>query len=159
VPRLRNAFACDQVSSQSPRKATLQRGKRSIASAGGSVPICRRVVASAHRVHLRPSDALSLLYTPFLAEIADALGRDGKASEGLLTIDEALARSERSEECWCVAELLRIKGELILREGAPRAATVAEGRGALFALARLGAPTGRPVMGAENVHKPFTLAV
>ena len=41
-------------------------------------------------------------------------------------IDEALARSERNEERWCVAELLRIKGELILRESAPRAATVAE---------------------------------
>jgi predicted ATPase len=73
-----------------------------------------------------PQNALSLLYTPFLAEIADALGRDGKAAEGLLAIDEALARSERIEERWCVAELLRVKGELILREGAPQAAMVAE---------------------------------
>jgi predicted ATPase/DNA-binding winged helix-turn-helix (wHTH) protein len=73
-----------------------------------------------------PQNALSLLYTPFLAEIADALGRDGKAAEGLLAIDEALARSERTEERWCVAELLRIKGELILREGGRQAATAAE---------------------------------
>jgi predicted ATPase/DNA-binding winged helix-turn-helix (wHTH) protein len=73
-----------------------------------------------------PQNALSLLYTSFLAEIADALGRDGKAAEGLSTIDEALARSERNEERWCVAELLRIKGELILLEGAPQAATAAE---------------------------------
>jgi predicted ATPase/DNA-binding winged helix-turn-helix (wHTH) protein len=73
-----------------------------------------------------PQNALSLLYIPFLAEIADALGHDGKAAEGLSIIDEALARSERDEERWCVAELLRIKGELILREGAPRAATAAE---------------------------------
>jgi predicted ATPase/DNA-binding winged helix-turn-helix (wHTH) protein len=73
-----------------------------------------------------PQNALSLLYTPFLSEIADALGRDGKAAEGLLAIDEALARSERTEECWCVAELLRIKGELILQEGAPQAAMAAE---------------------------------
>jgi predicted ATPase/DNA-binding winged helix-turn-helix (wHTH) protein len=71
-------------------------------------------------------NALSILYTQFLAEIADALGRDGKATEGLSIIDEALARSERNEERWCVAELLRIKGELILREGAPQAATAAE---------------------------------
>ena len=41
-------------------------------------------------------------------------------------IDEALARSDSNEERWCVAELLRIKGELILREGAPQAATAAE---------------------------------
>jgi predicted ATPase len=73
-----------------------------------------------------PQNALSLLYTPFLAEIADALGRDGKAAEGLSTIDQALARSQRDEERWCVAELLRIKGELILRDGAPQAATAAE---------------------------------
>ena len=73
-----------------------------------------------------PQNLLSLLYTAFLAEIADALGRDGKAAEGLSIIDEALARSERNEERWCVAELLRVKGELILREGAPQAATAAE---------------------------------
>jgi predicted ATPase len=73
-----------------------------------------------------PQNAFILLYTLFLAEIADALGRDAKAAEGLSIIDEALARSERNEERWCVAELLRIKGELILREGAPQAATAAE---------------------------------
>jgi len=73
-----------------------------------------------------PQNAFILLYTLFLAEIADALGREAKAAEGLSIIDEALARSERNEECWCVAELLRIKGELILREGAPQAATAAE---------------------------------
>jgi predicted ATPase/DNA-binding winged helix-turn-helix (wHTH) protein len=73
-----------------------------------------------------PQNTLTLLYTPLLAEIADALGRDGKAAEGLSILDEALRRSERNEERWCVAELLRIKGELILREGAPQAATAAE---------------------------------
>jgi predicted ATPase/DNA-binding winged helix-turn-helix (wHTH) protein len=73
-----------------------------------------------------PQNLLRLLYTAFLAEIADALGRDAKAAEGLSIIDEALARSERNEERWCVAELLRIKGELILREGAPQAAAAAE---------------------------------
>jgi hypothetical protein len=48
-------------------------------------------------------------------------GRDDKATEGLSIIDEALGRSERNEERWCVAEFLRIKGELVLREGAPQA--------------------------------------
>jgi predicted ATPase len=73
-----------------------------------------------------PQNSFTIFYTPILAEIADALGRDGKAAEGLSIIDEALARSERNEERWCVAELLRIKGELILREGAPPAAPAAE---------------------------------
>jgi hypothetical protein len=66
-----------------------------------------------------PQRAFTLFCTPVLAEIADALGRDGKASEGLSIIDEALARSDSNEERWCVAELLRINGELILLEGAP----------------------------------------
>src|SRR5271163_648757 len=65
----------------------------------------------------KPQNVFNILHTPFLAEIADALGRDGKAAEGLSIVDEAVTRSERNEERWCVAELLRIKGELILREG------------------------------------------
>jgi predicted ATPase/DNA-binding winged helix-turn-helix (wHTH) protein len=73
-----------------------------------------------------PQGAFTLFYTPVLAEIADALGSDGKAAEGLSIIDEALARSDCNEERWCVAELLRIKGELILRRGAPHAAAGAE---------------------------------
>jgi predicted ATPase/DNA-binding winged helix-turn-helix (wHTH) protein len=73
-----------------------------------------------------PPNAFTLFYTPLLAEIADALGRDSKAAEGLSIIDEALARANCNEERWCVAELLRIKGELILRQGAPQAATAAE---------------------------------
>jgi predicted ATPase/DNA-binding winged helix-turn-helix (wHTH) protein len=73
-----------------------------------------------------PQGAFTLFYTPILAEIADALGRDGKVAEGLSIIDEALARSDSNEERWCVAELLRIRGELILREGASQAVTAAE---------------------------------
>jgi predicted ATPase/DNA-binding winged helix-turn-helix (wHTH) protein len=73
-----------------------------------------------------PQGAFTLFYTPVLAEIADALGRDNKVVEGLSIIDEALARSDSNEERWCVAELLRIKGDLILREGAPQAEAAAE---------------------------------
>src|SRR6266851_6093558 len=51
-----------------------------------------------------PQGAFTLFYTPVLAEIAEAIGRDGKAAEGLSIIDEALARSDANEERWCVAE-------------------------------------------------------
>jgi len=34
--------------------------------------------------------------------------------DGLAAIEEALARCERTEERWCIAELCRIKGELVL---------------------------------------------
>jgi predicted ATPase len=62
----------------------------------------------------------------FLGAFADASGNAGQVVEGLVAIDTALARSERTEARWCVAELLRIKGELLLLEGAPNSARSAE---------------------------------
>lgn len=44
-----------------------------------------------------PQNAFTMLLFPFLAEIGEALGRDGKTAEGLSIIDEALGRSERFE--------------------------------------------------------------
>jgi len=87
---------------------------------GGGLELLRTAFA---RV---PQGSFTVFYTPVLAEIADALGRDDKAAEGLSIIDEALARSDSNEERWFVAEFLRIKGELVLREGAPQAAMAAE---------------------------------
>ncbi|HJZ16823.1 MAG TPA: hypothetical protein VJ251_15375, partial [Stellaceae bacterium] len=58
--------------------------------------------------------------------MAEALGRAGQIADGLAAIEEALARSERNEERWVVAELLRIKGELLLLQGGSRAAAAAE---------------------------------
>jgi len=66
-------------------------------------------------------------YTAFLGTLAEGMASTGQLARGLVTIDEALTRSEHGEEGWCLAELQRIKGELILLEGAPRAAAVAEG--------------------------------
>ena len=65
-------------------------------------------------------------YIFFTAELASALGRAGEAAQGLEAIDGAFARSERNQEGWCVAELLRIRGELTILEGAP-AVAAAEG--------------------------------
>jgi hypothetical protein len=65
-------------------------------------------------------------YGVFLAELADALGRAGRSAEGLAAIDEALARAARNDERWYLPELLRIKGELTLREGREDAADKAE---------------------------------
>jgi predicted ATPase/DNA-binding winged helix-turn-helix (wHTH) protein len=74
---------------------------------------------------LRESE-FALPYTVFLGALAEALAGVGQVTQGIVAIDEALARSERDDERWCVAELLRVKGELVLREGAPGAAAVAE---------------------------------
>jgi predicted ATPase/DNA-binding winged helix-turn-helix (wHTH) protein len=65
-------------------------------------------------------------FTQFLGELADGLGRAGQIAEGLDAIDEALGRSERNEDRWSVAELLRIRGELLLLQGGSGAAAAAE---------------------------------
>jgi predicted ATPase/DNA-binding winged helix-turn-helix (wHTH) protein len=65
-------------------------------------------------------------YIVFQSEFASALGRAGNVAEGLAAIDEALARSEQNDERWYFAEILRIKGELILSYGAPDGPSEAE---------------------------------
>jgi predicted ATPase/DNA-binding winged helix-turn-helix (wHTH) protein len=50
----------------------------------------------------------------FLGAVAEGLAATGRVAEGLVSIDEALARCSRTGELWCLAELLRIKGELVL---------------------------------------------
>jgi predicted ATPase len=58
--------------------------------------------------------------------MAEALGRAGQIADGLAAVEEALAWTERTEERWAIAESLRIKGELVLLQGAPAAAATAE---------------------------------
>ena len=50
----------------------------------------------------------------FLAELAAGLAGAGQIAEGLGVVDKALARAEQTEAGWCLAELLRTKGELLL---------------------------------------------
>jgi predicted ATPase len=54
------------------------------------------------------------------------LGRAGQIADGLAAIEEAIVRSERNEERWAIAELLRIRGELLLLQGGSGAAAAAE---------------------------------
>src|ERR1700730_1830844 len=65
-------------------------------------------------------------YLETLSELVEALGAVGETAQGLAAVDEALARSEHTEGRWAVAELLRIKGELLLQPGATRAISAAE---------------------------------
>jgi hypothetical protein len=68
----------------------------------------------------------TLRFMDFL--MPEALYRAGEIAKGLATVDEAIARSEETEEYRLIAELLRIKGELFLLQGAPAAAASAEGQ-------------------------------
>jgi predicted ATPase len=61
-----------------------------------------------------------------LCEMVEALGRVGASGQGLSSLEEAIARAEETEERWSLAELLRIKGELLLLQGLPGAAAPAE---------------------------------
>jgi predicted ATPase/DNA-binding winged helix-turn-helix (wHTH) protein len=60
------------------------------------------------------------------AYMAEALGQAGRIEDGLAAIDDAIGRAERTEELWQFAELLRLKGELILSQRPQRAAATAE---------------------------------
>jgi predicted ATPase/DNA-binding winged helix-turn-helix (wHTH) protein len=66
-----------------------------------------------------------VFYMKFLVNLAEFLGSAGEVDAGLAAIDEALQRAERHEELWCMPEVLRIKGELLLLVGAPDAEVAA----------------------------------
>ena len=65
-----------------------------------------------------PLDMRRQLYLLWLAE---ALLAEGQSAEGLSAIDQALKRAEQTGERWDLPELLRIRGELLLRQNAPGA--------------------------------------
>ncbi|HEX3576648.1 MAG TPA: hypothetical protein VHU42_18775, partial [Rhodopila sp.] len=67
-----------------------------------------------------------LRYTRFLAVLAEKSADAGQIAEGLITVEDALARAERDQGHWCTSDLLRVKGEILLLDAAPNAASVAE---------------------------------
>ena len=56
-------------------------------------------------------------YLYFLCCYAEALALAGRHDDALAAIEEAIARSDRNDERWCIAEVLRIKGSLLHRRG------------------------------------------
>jgi predicted ATPase len=62
----------------------------------------------------------------FRCDFAEVLCRVGEIEQGLNVVDEALQKSDETDERWCVAELLRIKAELVLRYDGPAAKADAE---------------------------------
>ena len=62
----------------------------------------------------------------FVGELIEALGRAGQTPEGQAVAKDALDRAERTAEGWIIAELLRVRGELLRLEGAPEAVGSAE---------------------------------
>jgi hypothetical protein len=73
-----------------------------------------------------PENRFSLRHTWVFAEYAEGLRLAGRIAEGLQIVDKALGMCERDEEFWCIAEVLRIKGELVQAEGRAAAEAKAE---------------------------------
>ena len=112
--------------------------------------------------------------TAFLLAQAEGLGAAQHVEPALLAIHEALARIERTKERWCLAEALRIRGELALQIGSRleaesyfrQALELARAQGALSwelraatSLARLCRAQGMPAPGRavlEPVLAKFT---
>ena len=86
-----------------------------------------------------------------LGQLAACLGEAGEIAEGLAIVDDALARCKARDEGWYLAELLRIRGELILRSGGSDAAAIS--RRGVSVGARLRAPARRPRLGTTRHHE------
>ena len=54
-------------------------------------------------------------YTGFLGTLAESLANAGDIEQGLKVIDSAIERCSRKEELWYAPELLRIKGEILMK--------------------------------------------
>jgi len=60
--------------------------------------------------------------TFILSMLAEAMCDAGEIEEGLIAVDEGLARCATYEDRWCMSELLRVKGRLAWAEGSIAAA-------------------------------------
>jgi predicted ATPase/DNA-binding winged helix-turn-helix (wHTH) protein len=115
----------------------------------GDTPAGLRILGAVLDEHR--SGGFPMYYIPFPAVVAEALGMVGESAQALAAIDETIDRAERIEEGWCLAELLRIKGEIIRSENfLQKALDCARGQGALSwelrcatSLARLWQQEGR----------------
>jgi predicted ATPase len=61
----------------------------------------------------------------FLCALAEGLAGVGQFETALATMDELLAEADLERTCWCVSEILRVKGELLLER--PMGLSVAAG--------------------------------
>lgn len=80
------------------------------------IPLLRSGLAELQQVKL-----FTLYNVRFLSFLAEGLAWVGQAAEGRALVEAAIRRSKEKEELWCIAELWRIKGEILLLEGAASA--------------------------------------
>jgi predicted ATPase len=61
----------------------------------------------------------ALYHTAALIELAQCLGQTGDFGLALATIEQAMAQARGHQEHWCVPEILRVRGEILLLQPAP----------------------------------------
>ncbi|WP_267212583.1 ATP-binding protein [Chelatococcus asaccharovorans] len=67
---------------------------------------------------LQKGRLFTLYNVRFLGFLAEGLAAAGQIAEGLAVVEAAIRHSEDREEFWCIAELLRVRGEILsLEEG------------------------------------------
>jgi predicted ATPase len=66
--------------------------------------------------------------TAFLRALAESAVLAGRLADARAAVNEALLQCDRTDERWCMSELLRIHGEISLREAGIDGAVVAERR-------------------------------
>ena len=67
-----------------------------------------------------------VFFPEFLCVLAEGLAGLGQLTEALATVNQALARADHGGERWYVAELLRIKGDLLFRKAVGESISAAE---------------------------------
>ena len=73
-----------------------------------------------------PGIGYAVYRTSFLGTFAEALGNAGQPARGIAAIARAIQHCESEEERWCIPELLRIKGGLLLQNDGATAVSEAE---------------------------------
>jgi predicted ATPase len=111
------AIATEQGFGQSMGVLTFDRGKALAAQGRGAAGIAQMhqglaaILATGQRLAL----------SGFLAQLAEAYGKNGQAEEGLRLLAEALAHVDHTGERFWEAEVYRLKGELLLQQAVPDA--------------------------------------
>ena len=128
---------------------SLPQGHACSSSATSSTSVCRCSAPPSPSSALRGSSSTTRRFSPRWRKVSPAPAR---RSRPLAVLDEALARSDKAEERWILAELLRLKGELVLLQ---RSAERRRDRGRLLpAVAGVGTPPGRARVGAAEHDEP-----
>lgn len=78
---------------------------------GTGLPLLRAAVAKLRHTGFEAH------ITFILSMLAEAMCDAGEIEEGLVAVDEGLARCEAHEDRWCISELLRVRGRLAWAKG------------------------------------------